>query len=653
MKDKTSILIRVLIGLLVAAIAAVLILPHFHVEKKVEALDFTLYTEEEISKWAAGNKIKVNYEYEYSEEAESGTVLSQTPQSGTQLKEGDEITIVLSQGADPDLEVELIDFKGYDYEKIQAWVTENKMQDVTYEYAENEEVEKGLFVSHNIDTETVKRGDMMIFTLSLGAPQEEEEPKEDIIVPDFSTYTKNQVSNWGSANSVTIKFATATSTTIEKNEFIKQSITAGQKVREGSTITVTYSIGKPVEAIDLSGKTKTEVIKWLESYDNRINITYVEKYSDTVEKNKVISNSPKSGTMNDKSTMTVTISLGKPTLDDFVGKSYSDLEAQVKALNAKGANIQLSATQQESETYSEGKIISQDKSGEVSVDTTVTVVYSSGKVVTVKEGIATESELKAFCEANGLKYSNSSSKYNNDKAKGYLISYDHEGDKVPEGTTITYSVSLGKPSVDNFVGKDYSALKAQVDKLNENGAGINLKATESESETYDKGKVISQDNSGELAVGSTITVTYSSGKVVVVPDFSSITLTTARSWNGSYNGLTIKIVTQTSDSVEAGALISQSVAKGTKVSVGSEITLTYSEGQEKMGYVYDFRTVSFGNNPTPQQIKERIEELLREEGFTNYKVDFRDDGKTSGEILEQNVKYEQPISTYVEVIIQK
>ena len=584
-------------------------------------------------------------------ETEKAKLILQSPEAGTTLKDKNSpVEAVFSDGPDPTVEVVLTDFGGMSEDEIRQWTEENKLLDVTYEYQYSSEVEKGKLIAVNVEGETIVRNAMVIFTISLGEEDSGEEIKEDIVVPDFSTYSRNQVSNWGSANQVRITFASQTSTTIEKGEFIKQSIAAGQKVREGSNITVTYSIGKPVEAVNLSGKSKTEALEWLASYDNRIKMTFYNRYSNTFDKNTVISNSPNSGTVNDGATMSVYISLGKPEVDDYTGKKYEDLKAAVDALNEDKASIVLNATEEESDTYSAGVVISQSVSGELSVGSEITVVYSSGKYVTVGN-YTTESELKAFCDANGLLTKKNTDNYSSSVTKGNLISYDHKGEKVIEGTTIGYTVSLGSYSVADYTGKKLSDLEADLNAAKALGAPeykINS------SEEYDNKTNVAKGLIFEQSInGTTITVKISKGQSVTVPNFVGKIKGGSAEQLSAFEKLTVKYVSAgPSDEYAAGEIISQSLGADTVVEVGTEITLTYSEGKASSAVLPDFAAQYKNGDTEAATIKTTIENWLKNKGFTKYKVEIVDGGYSKNTVWYQTAPGTYPLDTFIEVKIQ-
>lgn len=66
----------------------------------------------------------------------------------------------------------------------------------------------------------------------------------EVVIPDFSTMTQDEVKSWISTNKMNGNLTTAYSDTIAKDAFVSQSITAGTTSSQGSRITITYSLGK-------------------------------------------------------------------------------------------------------------------------------------------------------------------------------------------------------------------------------------------------------------------------------------------------------------------------------------------------------------------------------------------------------------------------
>ena len=650
MRDKTNLMIKIMIGVLAVAAAALVAMIFLFPEKQIIVPDFSTSMEADVVKWASENKVEVAYENQYSETVEKKYVISQSIAKDTELKKDDKLKVVISMGSDPNLEVELPDFTNLTFKEIEEFVKQAKLQDVSYEYENSDTVKEGGFISLNTTEKKVKRSDMLIFKISLGAKKEE---KTLIEVPDFSGYTRNEASSWGNANKISVKFSYVSSNTVEKGDLVKQSVAPKSMIEESSSIVLTYSLGKPVEARDFTGKKKVDVLNWLEEIDDRVKVSFEEIYSDTVEKNVVISSSPKEGTLNDGSTIRVTISLGKPELDDYVGKNYEGLQNAVKDINSKGGKITLNLTSQESDTYSKDLVISQSAKGPVATDATINAVYSTGKYVVVGD-FSTVDQLLEFCITNGLNHKIGSYRYSDSIAKGGLVSYDHKGEKVVEGSTITYVESLGTYTVGNFVGKSRAALEEELNNAKNQGAPA---YTIEETQEYDNstnqpvGVIFKQEVSG-----TTVKITVSKGQSVTIINFvGSSRAEIEDKWKDK---LTLKFESAGyNDSYPAGVIVEQSIAVDEVVPAKTEIVLKVSEGKKpetQMGIVYDFADQYKNGDVPAEEIKNTIWDILvNQQHFTNVTVNIGEYGGSKNTVTSQNVKGRVPLDTPIIINIQQ
>lgn len=76
-------------------------------------------------------------------------------------------------------------------------------------------------------------------TIKLDSPQ-----KAEVTIIDFSEMTIDNISNWCEENKVECYKRENYSNDIEKGKFINQSVQSGDKIKEGSTVEIIYSLGK-------------------------------------------------------------------------------------------------------------------------------------------------------------------------------------------------------------------------------------------------------------------------------------------------------------------------------------------------------------------------------------------------------------------------
>lgn len=620
MRDKRTLILYILAGITTLAIITLAALSFFFLKADVVVVDFSEKSITEIDQWAIENKIDIDYDYQFDELIEKGMVISQSVSPQTKIKKSEKLFILISLGPNPELEITLPDFTGYSYLQIVEFVDTNKLSDVTYEYVENDKIETDIFIAHNISTPTMKRNDMIIFTLSLGQNNEQKE----IIVPDFSTYSRTQITNWGSVNNVIIRFESSTSTTIEKGGFIKQSPVAGSITYERRTITVTYSSGLPIQAIDLSGKTKIQVIQWLDQNDNRVNATFIDRYDNNVSKNIVISNRPNSGYLADGATITVNLSLGKPNLPDYSNQNHSLIVTKVNELNKDGASITLRSTTDYSETIDKGKIITQDISGDINVGSTVNVVYSLGKRITLVSQVGkTLSEFRSYLTTNKLLEGVKTERYHDTFSNNTIISHTPAANAiVDEGTRIDYQLSLGVYIPENFVGKTYSYASDAIISANTKNAGWTLNKIDDFNDTYSKGVIYDQ-----VINTKTLTVYVSRGKAFTVGDYVGTNISSLP----TVSGVTFRLISAgNSNSYSKNEIISQSKNAGEMLELPVTIDITYSLGPIAKANMPDFQLYQ-SEGKSADTVLSEVRSILTTAGFTNL-----------SNVIKRNVDDEDP-----------
>ena len=146
---------------------------------------------------------------------------------------------------------------------------------------------------------------------------------------------------------------------------------------------------------------------------------------------------------------------------------------------------------------------------------------------------------------------------------------------VAPGSVVSLSVSIGPDTVDLPDLKGYNQDEAKTTLTN---LGLKVAATNKEVDDsgVDKGKVVSTSPAaGEtVAVGSTVTLSVSSGKVSV-PDLQGRTRSDA-SDDLNAKSLNVKTVFKESSEPE-NTVIAQSIKAGTKVDEGTTVTITVAQ----------------------------------------------------------------------------
>lgn len=594
-KDKGTIILLIILTLVTTLTAGI---GFYYFSTKSEGIaveDFTGKTVQEVMTWADANNLNENqieYVYQYDENVNLDTVLSQSMDKDALLKEEDKIIFTVSKGYDKDLVVSFPDFSTMNKDQISQFFEENKFSDVTFEYATDKKVAKDGFIKININGDEAKRSDLIVVTISIG----KENVGLDIVMPDFSNESKANIKAWADTNNITVTFKTESSESIASGKVISQSVKAGEIIQTGDKISITLSSGKGIVLKDFAGKKKEDVEAWAK--ENNAKVEYISYYADSTEKDKVISTTPKSGNITASTTVKVYLSLGSVKTIDFTGKKEADvkkwLDEQInKNIYDKNNYIQLKVLTDNTSDKEAGTIIKTNPSKDetIKLQGTLTITVAGNKQVEVSsKSNITVDELKTYLEGLGMKLGTKTKEIFSDTvASGKVISND--SGKKQTGTLINYVISKGVFKPDN----KYSSLSACKTSISQEGVTSDW-SCQTKEEYHDSiaaNTVIRQEVSGK-----TITLIISKGKGITVKDYIGQTAPCSKD-SCSYDGLSIKIVSEYNSSVEKGKVIKQSITKGTIVNSGTTITLTVSKGPQPTATPAPTPTPTPVPTPTP------------------------------------------------------
>ena len=169
------------------------------------------------------------------------------------------------------------------------------------------------------------------------------------------------------------------------------------------------------------------------------------------------------------------------------------------------------------------------------------------------------------------------------KEKTVIDSDPKAGKKVKKGSKVELRVSSGKKTVDmpNFVGMDEETVKKNASKL----GFKNITVEKVESNSYDTGKVISQNIRAGMEIipkEKELIIQVSTGKKkVTMPNLVGEDSTTVESTVASYGFKNVTYREEYSDK-EAGIVISQSIKTGSNIVPSDEsLEIVISKGKER------------------------------------------------------------------------
>lgn len=174
-------------------------------------------------------------EAQYDDNVAEGNVISSNPVAGTEIEEGQTVTIVVSLGQKP---ATVPDIRGMSAADAEAALSaEGLVGSASEDYSDT--VEAGKVISQRVDPNSeVDKGTTVSYVVSLGPET------KYVTVPGLGGYTEEQarqrLTNAG-LNVGTVD--SAYSSTVSKGYVISQTASAGSSVEEGTSVGFTVSLG--------------------------------------------------------------------------------------------------------------------------------------------------------------------------------------------------------------------------------------------------------------------------------------------------------------------------------------------------------------------------------------------------------------------------
>jgi serine/threonine-protein kinase len=211
---------------------------------------------------------------------------------------------------------------------------------------------------------------------------------------------------------------------------------------------------------------------------------------------------------------------------------------------------------------------------EVAAGDQVILVYNPGKGTVQLPNLVGQSQQAAEATLSSLGLPAEVLELESDRPAGIVIEQNPPAGEVEAGTTVTLTVSLGAGSVavPNVVGLNQVDAAAQLAK-----AGFVVKTVQEANDTVPAGIVLRTDPpaNSQLDNGATVTMVVSSGPApITVPNVEGLTESQARDTLQTAGFLqSVKYQDVPFNSDQAGRVISQSPAAGTKLPKNSPVTI--------------------------------------------------------------------------------
>lgn len=184
-------------------------------------------------------KFKIKVEEEYSADYAKGLVIRQDPESDTELEEGKTLTLVVSKGTRTEDKVSVPQVVGKMESSAKSELEAAGLK-VSVKTKYSTDVAKGKVISQSPGSgNQVTKNSTVVITVSQG-----EKPETMVRVPNLRYFTKSEArSELKNSNLVLGSVLTEYSDSVEKGLVIRQTVSSGSKVKEGTAVGIYVSLG--------------------------------------------------------------------------------------------------------------------------------------------------------------------------------------------------------------------------------------------------------------------------------------------------------------------------------------------------------------------------------------------------------------------------
>lgn len=277
----------------------------------------------------------------------------------------------------------------------------------------------------------------------------DEKGKAQVTVPDILGMTVEEATETLNKKGLGLSIAErAYSDKYEKGEIMEQKTAANKKVDKNTEIQVVVSNGEEILTVavpDVSGQSESAAQKTLE--DANLVVDSESKYDDYIEAGKVISTDPAAGMEVEEGThvkMYVSMGVEKVEVPQITGITSEEAQAALAAVGLIGGSV----TEEYSEEYDAGYVISQGKSAGSKLEKGSAVDYvvskGSSKVEVPDLYGMTMAEAQQALSDLGLVSGAVTSGGHSDLPEGQVMSQTiAPGSHVDRGTAIDFQTSDG------------------------------------------------------------------------------------------------------------------------------------------------------------------------------------------------------------------
>jgi beta-lactam-binding protein with PASTA domain len=504
----------------------------------------------------------------------AGLVISESPVAGTSVAANSAVNLVVSSGPAPVLVPNVV---GLTQAAATTTITGAGLTLGTVTQQSSATVAAGLVISESptAGTSVAAKSTVSLVVSSGPAP---------VSVPNVVGLTQAAATTAITGAGLTLgTITTQSSSTVAAGLVISEAPTAGTSVAANSAVSLVVSSGAvPVAVPNVVGLTQAAATTAITASGLTLGSVTTQS-SATVAAGLVISESPAAGTsVAAKSAVNLVVSSGAaPVLvPNVIGLTQA---AAATAITGAGLTLG-SVTTQNSSTVAAGLVISENPNAGTRVPSksAVSLVVSSGAAPVAVPNVVglTQAAATTAITAAGLTLGSVTQQSSATVAAGLVISETPAaGTSVASKSTVSLVVSSGAApvAVPNVVGLTQASATAAI-----TAAGLTLgNVTSQNSATVAAGIVLSESPTAGTSVTpkSAVSLLVSSGPAPVsVPNVVGSTQAAATAAITSA-GLVVGAVTiQSSPTIAAGIVITESPAAGTSVAAKSAVSLVVSSG---------------------------------------------------------------------------
>ena len=302
-----------------------------------------------VSTWAKQNQMESGVvamaPAEYSMEYDKDIVIRQSVAPGRKVKPNTPVTITVSNGPDPDEEIEFPNIYFMTQQEIMDWKNENKLLKFKLTTQYSTTIPSGEVISYEVKNgseDMFTRGTTLNVICSKGPA-----PASQVTVDDFRGKTYAEVEAWARNKKVLVEKRETNSATVAAGNVISTDRQPGTTMTEGDVLIVIVSKGKGVTLPNFVGYTAEQMQAWQAGKGNNVTIIYTEKYDWALEGTIIGQDIPPGSLVDEGSVVMLTRSLYMPLMEthsrEWLGQDYLQLKKWVDDVNGKDRSVNIQA----------------------------------------------------------------------------------------------------------------------------------------------------------------------------------------------------------------------------------------------------------------------------------------------------------------------